>query len=169
MASCAKVSWLDNKLRPRDSARVSLTMKMEDITFTLMMVGIPVVLIAALVGFILVQIKARLAWRLLSMAVVLIVCCWLSCFFTHLALQEKYITTYERGVRDFVQATDQMALQGRTSDVHQSCQKFLDVFFLWTDQRALTNFDQFVQDTCVLANDPAKTRSEPNPAKGNTS
>lgn len=137
------------------------TPKMNDLLFILMIVCVPILLIAALVGFIFVQIKARPIWRLLSLAVVLVVCCWISAFFTHLNLTEEYAVTYGRGVRAFVQAIDQMDLAGRRNDVHQSCQKFMDVYFLSTDKRAITNFNQLVQDTCVLAAKQTNATSAP--------
>jgi energy-coupling factor transporter transmembrane protein EcfT len=134
---------------------------MDFLLFILEVVCVAVLLILALVGFIFIQIKARPVWRLLSLVVVLVACCWLSAFFTHLYLSEEYADTYERGVREFVQAIDQMDLNGRPNDVHQSYQKFLDVYFLSIDKRAVTNFDQFVLDTSVWAQKQTNGTSVP--------
>jgi len=126
-------------------------MRTENTIFVFVIVCVAVVLIAALVGFILVQIKARPFWRLLSLTVVLVGSCWFCCFYTHETLDDQYADTYGRGCSEFVQVIDQLTIEGRTNDVHQSCQKFLDIFILSTDKQFVTNFDRFVADTHELA------------------
>lgn len=119
------------------------------------------VLIAVLVGFIYIQIKARPIWRLLSLALVLVASCWFCSFYTHAKLVVRYGETYSRGCKDFVQAIDQLTIEGRTNDVHQACQRFSDIFYITDNKRVVTNFDQLVADTCKLAYEQPNTALEP--------
>jgi hypothetical protein len=110
-------------------------------------------LIAAMVGLILIQIKARPIWRLLSLAIVLVASlgsCSFYSSFTQDRLENQLADSYGRRIPEFIQYIDQLAIEGRTNDVHQSCQKFLDVFVLSTDKVFVTNFDQLVDDTAML-------------------
>ncbi len=134
---------------------------MDFFLFGLEIVCVLALVIAAIVGFIFVQVKARLVWRLLSIAVVLVASCWVSHFVTNAMVRLEFAEAYERGTLDFVRAIDQMDVDGRTNDVHQSCEKFLQVFDLSTDKRAVSVFNQFVQDTCALAYNPTNATSEP--------
>ncbi len=121
------------------------------IIFVLIILCVASVLIAALVGFILVQIKARIIWRLLSITVVLIGSCWFCSFNTRETIEDQYSETYMRGGAQFIEAIDHLNIEGDTNDVHQSCQKFLDYFFISPDKQDVSNFDKVVGDTCDLA------------------
>ena len=126
-------------------------MRMGNTIFIFMIVCIYLVLIAGLVGFILVQIKARPIWRLLSLTVVLVGSCWYCSFSTRERLDTQYSDTYVRGSEGFFDAIDQMSIEGRTNDVHQSLQGFQYYFYLSTDEQHISNFDRFVADTSELA------------------
>jgi hypothetical protein len=54
--------------------------------FIIFIIIIALALIAALTGFIFIQIRARPIWRLLSLALVLVVSCWACSFYTHLKI-----------------------------------------------------------------------------------
>ena len=108
------------------------------------------VFIAAVVGFIYIQIKARLIWRLLSLTVVLVGGCWFCSFSTRETLENQF-SEYARGSAEFLEAIDQLSIQGRTNDVHQVCQNFPFYFFLSTDAQDVSNFDRFIGDTEELA------------------
>jgi hypothetical protein len=119
---------------------------------SLIILGIVVlVLAAALAGFVYVQIKARLIWRLLSIAVVLVLSCWYCSWSVHDRIDNLYSEHYGRGCGEFVEAIDKLTLEGRTNDVHQACQKFGPYFYFSTDEQDITNFDRFVGDTFDLA------------------
>lgn len=126
-------------------------MRMENTLFVFAIVCVYLVLIAGLVGFIIVQIKARPIGRLLSLAVVLVGSCWFCSFSTRNTLDNQYSNTYIRGSGEFFEAIDQLSIEGRTNDVHQSLQNFSGYFFLSTDERDISNFDRFVADTIELA------------------
>jgi hypothetical protein len=133
---------------------------MENTISVFVIVCFYLVLIAALVGFILVQIKARPIWRLLSLTVVLVGSCWFCSFSARNRLVNQLSDTYVRGSGEFFDAIDQLSIEGRTNDVHQSLQKYSDYFFLSTDEQAISNFDRFVADTSELASkQPIKSQS----------
>jgi hypothetical protein len=136
-------------------------MRMGNIIFVFAIVCIYLVLIAGLVGFILVQIKARPIWRLLSLTVVLLGSCWLCSSSTRNRLNNQYSETYVRGSAEFFEAIDQLNIKGRTNDVHQSLQKFSSYFFLSTDEQAISNFDRVVADTSELASEQPNLSPEP--------
>lgn len=115
-----------------------------------------IVFIAALVGFIFVQIKARLVWRLLSLALVLAVSCWLCFEYGRWQIFSQCVDTSQE-CKEFVYALDQMTIEGRTNDIHQSCQKFLDVFFFTTEPHEVSNFDRLVANTSKLAFEQSNT------------
>ena len=115
------------------------------------MFGVPALLIAAWVVFIIVEIKARRLWQLLSLVVVVMASCWFCSFYTRESLDNQYSDTYVRGCGAFVEAIDKLTLEGRTNEVHQACQNFVPYFFLSTDKQDISNFDRFVGDTFDLA------------------
>src|SRR5664279_870285 len=79
---------------------------------TLVIFGIVMlVLAAALAGFVYVQIKARLIWRLLSIAVVLVVSCWYCSWSVHDRIDNLYSEHYGRGCGEFVEAIDKLTLE----------------------------------------------------------
>jgi hypothetical protein len=137
-----------SRASPKSDPEV-MFMRLEDAIFDFEIFSVAVVLIAALVGFIFVQIKARPIWRLSSLALVLIGSCWACSFYTHLNVATKFLDSYCRGSREFVTEIDQMTLQNRTNDVHQACQAYLDAF--WTEDNT-TDFDAMVTHTLDLAN-----------------
>jgi len=132
-------------------------MRMEDAVFVFMIFCVAVVLIAALVGFTLVQIKARPIWRLSSLAVVLVGSCWFCSFYTHLKVVTQYLE-HQRDVRSFVWGVDQLTTQGRTNEVHQLCGDFSECF--WTPDDT-TNFDRLVAHTLDLANEQPNKSLQP--------
>ena len=85
--------------------------------FVLVIVCVYLVLIAAAVGFILIQIKARPIWRLLSLAVVLVGSCWFCSSSTRNGLNNQYSDTYVRGSGEFFEAIDKLSIEGRTNEV----------------------------------------------------
>jgi hypothetical protein len=60
-----------------------------------------------------------------------------------------------------MQSLDVLNLEGRTNDIHQSCQNFQVYFTLSTDKQDVSNFDQFVADTDKLTS--KWTNSLPDP------
>jgi hypothetical protein len=60
-----------------------------------------------------------------------------------------------------MQALDVLNMEGRTNEIHQSCQNFPFYFILSTDNQEISNFDQFVADTDKLTSGWAN--SLPNP------
>jgi hypothetical protein len=135
--------------------------------FVFMIICAYLTIIAGLVGFILVQIKARPFWRLLSLAVVLAGSCWFSSFSTKNKLESQYSETYVRGGGEFFDAIDQMSIEGRTNDVHQSLQKFSSYFFLSTDEQDISNFNRFIADTSELASKQPNISQIPSAAASN--
>ena len=135
---------------------------LKEVAVLFLIFGVAVlVLIAVLVGFIFVQIKARPVWRLLSIAVVLTGSCWFCSFYVRETTADLYVENYGRGCGEFVDAIDQLAIEGRTNDIHQACQKFQEVCFFSTDMHDLTNFNQFVDDTSSLVSErPRKKLAE---------
>jgi ABC-type transport system involved in cytochrome bd biosynthesis fused ATPase/permease subunit len=136
-------------------------MNIEDAIFEILFfcfVALAVVMfIVALIGFIRVQIKAKPIWRLLSLSVVLVGGCWFCSFHARQKLADQYTDIYDRGFAEFVRAVDQMTVEGRTNDVHQSCQKLLDGFTVSTDDVSVSNFDQIVDETADLASQQSTT------------
>jgi ABC-type transport system involved in cytochrome bd biosynthesis fused ATPase/permease subunit len=125
--------------------------------FIAVIIVIALALIAALTGFILIQIRAGLCWRLLSLAVVLVASCWACSFYTHAKLIAQY-GEHQREVRSFVWGVDQLTAQGRTNEVHQVCGDFQECF--WTPNNT-TNFDALVAHTLDLANEQTNTSPKP--------
>jgi hypothetical protein len=142
---------------------------MSDLSAYFMVFCVWGVLIAAMVGFILIQIKARPILRLLSIAVVLVGSCWFSSCSTRNRLDNQYSETYVRGSGEFFEAIDQMSIEGRTNDVHQSLQNFSCYFFLSTDEQDISNFDRFVADTSELASKQPNKSPEPTPVSAGSS
>ena len=132
-------------------------MRMEDAVFVFMIFCVAVVLIAALVGFILVQIKARPIWRLSSLAVVLVGSCWFCSFYTHLKVVTQYLE-HQRDVRSFVWGVDQLTTQGRTNEVRQVCRDLSE--YVWTENHH-EDFDKVVAHTLDLANEQPNTALQP--------
>jgi len=132
-------------------------MRMEDAVFYFVICCVAVVLIAALVGFIFVQIKARPIWRLSLLAVVIVASCWFCSFYTHLKVITQY-GEYQRGVHSFVWGVDQLTAQGRTNEVRQACGDFSECF--WTPNDT-TNFDKLVAHTLDLANEQPNKSLQP--------
>lgn len=122
-----------------------------NVTMICIFIALALILIVALTGFVFIQIKARVVWRLSSLAFVLVASCRLCSFYTHLKIVSEYGETYSRGCKDFVYAIDQLSMESRTNDVHQACQRFSEVFYVTTQKEAQTNFAQLVADTCNLA------------------
>jgi ABC-type transport system involved in cytochrome bd biosynthesis fused ATPase/permease subunit len=118
------------------------------------------VFITALVGFIIVQIKARPIWRLLSLTVVVVGSCWFSSCSTRETLENQF-SEYARGSAEFLEAIDQLSIQGRTNDVHQACQNFPFYLVLLPDKQYVSNFDQFVANTEELASKPPNKSLQP--------
>jgi hypothetical protein len=116
----------------------------------LIFVGIPVCLV-------IIQIKTRLFWRLLSVALALVGYCWGCSFYTHSKVIDKYAGSYIRGSNDFIRAVDSMTLQGRTNDVHQACQEYLNTVWL---ENNTTGFDAMISRTSYLSFEPAETNSQ---------
>jgi hypothetical protein len=133
---------------------------MGDATFIFVIVCVYLVLIAALIGFILVQIRARLVWRLLSLTVVLVGSCWFCSFDTRQTLVNQY-SEYARGSAEFLDAIDQLSIQGRTNDVHQACQNFPLYIVLLPGKQDVSNFDRFVGDTEELASQQHNNALQP--------
>ena len=111
--------------------------------FTTFITIVVLVLAAALTGFIFVQIKAALYWRLVSIAFVVFGCSWF-CFQYGQAKSAFRLGEYIRGSHAVVEVVDQLAAEGRTNDVHQVCQQFLDVYMIRDTD--LTNLDRVVDD-----------------------
>jgi hypothetical protein len=125
--------------------------------FIAVIIVIVLALIAALTGFIFIQMKASLYWRLLSISLVLVASCWFCSFYTHLKLVMQY-GEHQRDVRSFVWGVDQLTAQGRTNEAHQVCEDFLECF--WTPSNT-TNFDTLVEQTLDLANEQTNTSPKP--------
>lgn len=126
--------------------------------FIILIIVVALALIAALTGFIFIQMRAGLYWRLLSIALVLVASCRFCSFYTHLKLLGQY-GEHQRDVRSFVWGVDQLTAQGRTNEVHQVCGDFLECF--WTPNNT-TNFDTLVAHTLDLANGQTNTSPKPN-------
>jgi hypothetical protein len=111
--------------------------------FTTFIIFVVLVLVAALTGFIFVQIKAGIYWRLVSIAFVLFVCSWF--YFQYGQAKSAFrFGEYIRGSHDVIEVVDQLATEGRTNDVHQVCQQFLAVYMIRDSD--LTNLDRVVED-----------------------
>jgi thiamine biosynthesis lipoprotein ApbE len=115
-----------------------------------MLIITSIVVIPILAGFIYIQIKYRLVWRLLSLALVLIGSCWACSNYTHFIVTTTWAESYMRGSRDFVTYIDEMTMQGRTNEVHQACQAYLDA--VWTEHYT-TDFDSMVARLSEKANE----------------
>jgi hypothetical protein len=104
--------------------------------------------IAGLAGFIIVQKKARLVWRLLSIAVVLVLACQscsrLSTYSAHTQIQENYMRC---GLPCFVENLGKLAVAGRTDEVVRACEKFRDAIRLSSDKADVSNFQALVSET----------------------
>jgi hypothetical protein len=133
-------------------------MSLDDVIFFGLIVCVALVLLAVLVAFLLVQIKARPIWRLSSLMLVLIGSCWACSFYTHQHVSDKFDDTYIRGSCEFVSDIDEMTLQNRTNDVHQACQAYLDL--VWTEDNT-TDFDNMLYRTYEMANDQPNTALKP--------
>jgi hypothetical protein len=138
-----------------------MTTTIGNVIFVFVIFCLAVLFFAALAGFIFVQIKARPIWRLLSLTIVLMGSCWFCSFWTRQTLDEQYSDIYVRGSGEFMQSLDVLNLEGRTNDIHQSCQNFQVYFTLSTDKQDVSNFDQFVADTDKLTS--KWTNSLPDP------
>ncbi len=128
-----------------------------DTEIILIIVFVALVLVAALTGFIFIQVKAHIYWRLVSLAFVLVVSCWFCSFYTHLKVITQY-GEYQRGVHSFVWGVDQLTAQGHTNEVRQACGDFLECF--WTPNDT-TNFDILVAHTLDLANEQPNKSLQP--------
>ena len=106
------------------------------------------VLVAALVGFIFIQLKAHPYWRVTSLALVLLFSCWI-CFglggIYYTQDDANKMADYDRGTHDFVAELDALATQGRTNDVHQLSQRFSDEIFLG-GKSTKERMDKLVED-----------------------
>jgi alpha-D-ribose 1-methylphosphonate 5-phosphate C-P lyase len=111
--------------------------------FTTFIIIVVLVLAAALTGFIFVQIKAGLYWRLVSIVFVVFGCSW---FYFQYGQAKSAIRLgeYIRGSHAVIEVVDQLATEGRTNDVHQVCQQFLDVYYVRVSD--ITNLDRVVDD-----------------------
>lgn len=110
------------------------------------------IFVAIPAGLILIQIKARLFWRLLSVALALVgycwLCSWISSLYTHMMLIAKVGDSYTRGNNEFVYGIDVLAMEGRTNDIHQACQDYL--ISSWSENNP-TYFEAMVSRTSELA------------------
>jgi hypothetical protein len=132
-------------------------MRLEVAIFYFMVVCVAGVFIAALTGFILLQIKARPIWRLLSLAVVLVGSCWFCSFYTHLKFAVQ-IGLVNREIHDFAWGVDQLTAQGRTNEVRQVCRDLSE--YVWTENHH-EDFDKVVAHTLDLANEQPNTALQP--------
>jgi energy-coupling factor transporter transmembrane protein EcfT len=85
------------------------------------------VLLVVLAIFILIQLKTRWYWRLVSIAVVVFATGRI-CYFFGRGSEGDVLAEYGRSSHDFVELVDQLAVEGHTNDVHQVCQKYLSVY-----------------------------------------
>ncbi len=102
-----------------------------------------VLLLMTLTGFVIIQIKARFFWRLMSLALILTFSCWVSYFFGRVK-GTVMLKEYERGVHEIVGIVDQLATEGRTNDAHQVCQQFQGFYLMRASD--FTNFDRVIED-----------------------
>ena len=114
--------------------------------------------VVALAGFVWIQIKCKPVWSS-SIALLLFIACWASgCFFykfAELTIYSKIGENYTRRLNFFVAGLDNLALQGRTNEIHQACEKFGGSFALSPDQNAVSNFNSLALDTYDLSTEPA--------------
>jgi energy-coupling factor transporter transmembrane protein EcfT len=101
------------------------------------------VLLIVVAVFVLIQLKTRWYWRLVSIAVAIFAVARI-CYFVGRASEGVVLAEYGRSSHDFVEIVDELAVAGRTNDVHQVCQKYLTVYV--TKMSDLTNLDTVVQD-----------------------
>ena len=101
------------------------------------------VLLVVLAVFILIQLKARWYWRLVSIAVVGFASGQI-CYDFGRGSEGDVLAEYGRSSHDFVELVDQLAVEGNTNDVHQVCQKYLSVYVIRFSD--LTNLDAVIQD-----------------------
>jgi hypothetical protein len=106
---------------------------------------------ASLAAFIIIQIKASVVWRLLSIAVLLIICCAISARISrdlaHLAIGEAYA----RRLYLYDSALDNLALQGRTNDIHQACMRFMKTGLFSMREEDISNFNDLATSTFSLS------------------
>jgi hypothetical protein len=116
------------------------------------------------VGLVLIQIKGRPLWRLLSVAIAIIGYCWLVSFFTRMSQINK-VGEYQRENINFVMTIDEMTLQGRTNDVHHACQSYANT--IWSEDYP-DDFDAMIGRVGELAFNPPQTNSEVIPKVSNS-
>lgn len=117
-----------------------------------------VLLVASVVGgFIWVQMKARLGWRLLSIAILTIWCCCAVTKFARTDVYREITENYMRfGLPQFVENIEKLAVEGRTNEVVKACERFQREFEISDDHKVVTNFWDLVSTTyaVTLTNSP---------------
>src|SRR5690242_13559206 len=110
-------------------------------------------LLAGIVGFVLVQVKAHAAWRLLSIAVLLALSCWSCSRFTKMTTYHEVQNHYIRGgLPEFVGDIKTLSLAGRTNEVAHACDRFQKEFNIWYEGDSVSNFWDLVYETSQAAN-----------------
>jgi len=109
-------------------------------------------LAAGAAGFVAVQAKARLLWRLLSTGGALVLCCWSCSRFTKATTYHEVQSHYTRGLREFVGDLEKMAVAGRTNEVAHASERFQKEFNIWYKGDAVSNFWDLVAETSNAAN-----------------
>jgi len=108
-------------------------------------------IVAFLIAFILVQLKAAAVWRLITVVVVLVVACRACSDFTRVTTTQSLQSVYVRGLRQFVGDLRTMTIAGRTDEVAKACERFDKEFNIWYTDEAASNFWNLVVDTSQIA------------------
>ena len=124
---------------------------MFDALFILVIVVVLLAVLSALAGFIYIQIKAPLLWRLLSLLVVLCFCSWGCYHFAKFSTYANINDDYGRGLRIYIPTLDKLVVAGDTNDVHQSLVRFQREFAISDDPSDASNLWSIVGDTLGMA------------------
>jgi hypothetical protein len=128
------------------------------------MVSIYIMVVAVLIFVlplcVLAQFKAGLFWRLISTAFMVFAAGWI-CYQFARVRGIVILGGYNRDSHEIVDMVDQLAVEGRTNDVHEICQKYSDVFVL--ELSDLTNLDTVFRDAANRVSSQPNTALEPTP------
>lgn len=119
---------------------------------------LPFLVVAGLLtGFIIVQIKASAVWRLLSIAVLVLVSCAISARISRYDAFADIGENYARRMYLYNNALDSLALQGRTMDIHQACVRFGNTPLYSLREEDISNFNDLATSTFNISESSATT------------
>ena len=135
-------------------------MDIDTIIFIVVLVGIFLSILAVVAGFVFIQVKSSLFWRLSTLVTVIVLCSW---SFYHLAKLNAYDNVneeYARGLHLYIANLDELVVAGRTNDVHKSMDEFQRVFAISDNASELTNFWNLVDNSFEMEGTLSSNRSQ---------